>query len=65
MLDQPSLLDIKIAMLRRGLRQYQVADELELTEEAFSKFMRGRRRLTPEQIVHLREFLGMAPAAVQ
>jgi hypothetical protein len=59
MLDQTNRLELKIAIIRAGKKQYQIADELGLTEEAFSKFMRGRRTLPADKLVQLQELLGM------
>jgi transcriptional regulator with XRE-family HTH domain len=59
-------LEIKLAILRSGRPQYQIARELGVTESTLSKFIRGYGSLRPEQERKLAEILQLpeAPAIV-
>ncbi len=43
MLDHIDRVALKIAMVRLGLKQYELADRLGVTEGKLSAFIRGRR----------------------
>jgi hypothetical protein len=52
-------LDFKIAIIKSGRRQYEIAHESGLSEGRLSRFIRGRERLRPEEEQKLRAVLGL------
>lgn len=50
-------LEIKIAIIKTGQPQYQIAQALGVSEYALSKFIRGRGKLQPEQEARLTALL--------
>jgi hypothetical protein len=52
-------LDVKIAIIKSGRRQYEIAHESGLSEGRLSRFIRGRERLRPEEEQRLRTILGL------
>lgn len=46
-------------MLKKGLRQYDVAKQLGVHETAFSKLLSGRQEWTPEQLQKMKQILGL------
>jgi hypothetical protein len=52
-------LDIKLAIVKSGRPQYDIAQELGVPESTLSKFVRGRAALRPEQERKLMELLGL------
>jgi plasmid maintenance system antidote protein VapI len=56
--------DLKVAIVRSGRPQYEIAQELGVPESQLSKFIRGYGALSPEQAKKLREVLGLAPEEV-
>jgi hypothetical protein len=52
-------LDIKLAIVKSGRPQYDIAQELGVPESTLSKFVRGRGALRPEQERKLMELLGL------
>ena len=52
-------LDYKLAILRSGRYQFQVAHEAGLSEGRLSRFIRGREQLRPEEELRLRTVLGL------
>ena len=42
--------NIKVAIIRSGRHQYEIARELGITENALSKFVRGHGQLPPEKV---------------
>ena len=52
-------LDIKIAIIKTGRRQYEIAHESGLSEGRLSRFIRGREHLRPEEEQRLRMVLGL------
>ena len=56
-------LEIKIARIRVGLRQYELAARLGITQVRLSEIECGRRRLTPELSQHIMEALEEAQGA--
>jgi predicted transcriptional regulator len=58
-MDATQRLEIKAAIIRRGRYQYEVARELEVSENALSKFLRGHGTLRPDQIARLTVIIGL------
>jgi hypothetical protein len=58
-------LDIKIAIIRSGRHEYEIARTLGVSENALSKFIRGHGNLRPEQVDKLFELLGLRKAAYE
>jgi hypothetical protein len=52
-------LDFKIAILKSGRRQFEIAHESGLSEGRLSRFIRGREHLRPEEEQRLRTVLGL------
>jgi hypothetical protein len=52
-------LDFKIAIIRSGQRQYEIAHQSGLSEGRLSRFLRGREQLRPEEELRLRTVLGL------
>jgi hypothetical protein len=52
-------LDVKIAIIKSGRRQYEIAHESGLSEGRLSRFIRGREHLRPEEEQRLRAVLGL------
>ena len=52
-------LDYKLAILKSGRRQYEIAHASGLSEGRLSRFIRGRERLRPEEENRLRTVLGL------
>jgi hypothetical protein len=52
-------LDYKIAIIKSGQRQYEIAHESGLSEGRLSRFIRGREQLRPEEEQRLRIVLGL------
>jgi hypothetical protein len=52
-------LDVKIAILKSGQRQYEIAHASGLSEGRLSRFIRGRELLRPEEELRLRAVLGL------
>lgn len=49
----------KLAIVASGLRQYEIARELGVSEQALSKFLCGHGKLQPEQEQKLATILGL------
>jgi transcriptional regulator with XRE-family HTH domain len=62
--DRNSRLEFKLAIIRLGKHQYQIANELGINENRLSQFLCGRRVLPADTIAHLQEILGMEQAGV-
>jgi hypothetical protein len=56
-------LDFKIAIIKSGRRQYEIAHESGLSEGRLSRFIRGREQLRPEEELRLRTILGLTAEA--
>jgi hypothetical protein len=56
-------LDFKLAILKTGRHQYEIARQAQLTEGRLSRFVRGREQLRPEEEQRLREVLGLPEIA--
>ena len=52
--------DIKIAMIELGKYQYEVAEEVGISEALFSAYIRGRRSVKPETEQKIRDVLGIS-----
>jgi plasmid maintenance system antidote protein VapI len=52
-------LDIKLAIVKSGRHQYDIARELGVPESTLSKFVRGYGTLRPEQERKLSKLLGL------
>ncbi len=52
-------LDFKVAILRSGRYQFEIAHEAGLSEGRLSRFVRGREQLRPEEERRLRTILGL------
>lgn len=52
-------LDIKLAIVKSGRPQYQIAHELGVPESQLSKFVRGYGALRPEHERKLMQLLGL------
>jgi hypothetical protein len=57
-------LDYKLAILKSGRYQFEIAQASGLSEGRLSRFIRGRERLRPEEELRLRTVLGL-PAEVE
>jgi hypothetical protein len=53
-------LDVKIAIIKSGRRQYEIAHASGLSEGRLSRFIRDREHLRPEEELRLRTVLGLA-----
>jgi hypothetical protein len=51
--------DYKLAVLKSGRHQFEVAHEAGLSEGRLSRFIRGREQLRPEEEHRLRTVLGL------
>jgi hypothetical protein len=49
--------DFKIAVLKSGKHQFEIAHEAQLSEGRLSRFIRGREQLRPDEERRLREVL--------
>jgi hypothetical protein len=56
-------LDFKLAILKSGRFQFQIAHESGLSEGRLSRFVRGREDLRPEEEQRLRIVLGLVAEA--
>ena len=52
-------MDLKIAIVKCGKPQYQIAQELGIPESRLSKYLRGYGTLHPDQISQLHQTLGL------
>jgi hypothetical protein len=52
-------LDYKVAILKSGRYQFEIAHESGLSEGRLSRFIRGREQLRPEEELRLRTVLGL------
>jgi len=52
-------LDYKLAVIKSGRFQYEIAAAVGVSEGRFSRFIRGREHLTPEEEQRLRSILGL------
>jgi len=52
-------LDFKIAILKSGKHQFEIAHEANLSEGRLSRFLRGREQLRPEEEAKLAAILGV------
>jgi transcriptional regulator with XRE-family HTH domain len=50
---------LKLALLRRGERQYELASRLGIGETRLSRIVRGRVEATPEERARIAEALGV------
>jgi len=55
-------LEFKIARLRAGLRAYEVARRVGLSESALSRIETGRRQASPEEAARIAEALSATAA---
>lgn len=62
-LDEDTRLDYKLAIVRLGRRQYQVAQLAGLHESTLSAFLTGRIRLKADQVARLQQVLGLEEVA--
>lgn len=53
-------LDYKLAILKSGRYQFEIAHASGLSEGRLSRFIRGREQLRPEEEHRLRAVLGLA-----
>jgi hypothetical protein len=53
-------LDFKLAILKTGRFQYEIAQEANLSEGRLSRFLRGREHLRPEEEAKLASVLGLS-----
>jgi DNA transposition AAA+ family ATPase len=51
-------LDVKLAIVKSGRPPWQIAQQIGVSENALSKFVRGHGSLRPEQERKLAELLG-------
>jgi hypothetical protein len=56
-------LDYKLAVLKSGRYQFEIAHESGLSEGRLSRFIRGREQLRPEEELRLRRVLGLVAEA--
>jgi plasmid maintenance system antidote protein VapI len=62
MLDRETRLALKIAILKTGRRQYEVAKAAGIHENLLSAALSGRRALSPETLSRLEQVLGLTAA---
>jgi hypothetical protein len=55
--------DYKLAILKSGRYQFEIAHESGLSEGRLSRFIRGREQLRPEEELRLRAVLGLGAEA--
>ena len=53
-------IDIKIARIRAGVRAYELAHRVGLSESALSRIETGRKRPTPELVERITDALSVA-----
>jgi plasmid maintenance system antidote protein VapI len=58
-------LDIKLAIVRSGRPQYDIARELGVPESTLSKFVRGYGKLQPEQEAKLTQLLELDGESIE
>ena len=58
-------LDFKMAILRSGKYQFEIAQAINVSEGRLSRFIRGREHLRPEEELRLREVLGLPAGACE
>ncbi len=56
-------LDLKVAIIRSGRHQYEIARAIGVSENALSKFICGHGILRPEHLEKLNTLLGLKNAA--
>jgi hypothetical protein len=61
--EEAMRLDYKLAILKSGRYQFEIAHESGLSEGRLSRFIRGREQLRPEEEDRLRTVLGLATEA--
>jgi plasmid maintenance system antidote protein VapI len=64
MLDEGARVELKVAIVRLGKHQYEVAHAIGVNENRLSQFLCGRRSLPPDKLTRLEEVLGLTPVAV-
>jgi hypothetical protein len=64
LLDRETRLEVKSAIARRGLYQYQVGAAIGIQENAFSAILNGRRSMPEAKVNELKAFLGMEQVSV-
>jgi plasmid maintenance system antidote protein VapI len=52
-------MDIKVAILKSGRQQYQIAQAIGVSEYRLSRYVHGRAKLQPDQEAKLAEMLGL------
>jgi hypothetical protein len=52
-------LDYKLAILKSGRHQFEIAHASGLSEGRLSRFIRGREQLRPDEELRLRTILGL------
>ena len=58
-------LDIKLAIVKSGRYQYDLARTIGVSEQALSKFLRGHGMLPPEKVQELVALLGVPEEATR
>jgi transcriptional regulator with XRE-family HTH domain len=58
-------MDVKVAIIKTGRRQYEIARELGVRESQLSKFVGGYGTLRPEQLEKLASLLGLTQDPVR
>lgn len=61
--DAPDPADLRVEIARTGVRQYRVAEKLEMTEGTLSRILNGRTALTPELDGRIRAAIAEVAAA--
>ena len=61
--EEAMRLDFKLAILKSGRHQFEIAHESGLSEGRLSRFIRGREHLRPEEELRLRTVLGLVAEA--
>jgi hypothetical protein len=57
--EEAMRLDYKLAILKSGRYQFEIAHDSGLSEGRLSRFIRGREQLRPEEEQRLRTVLGL------
>jgi hypothetical protein len=62
-LDQETLLNYRLAIVKSRRYQYEIAAAADLSEHKLSMFLCGRLNLRPDELEHLEAVLGIAREA--
>jgi plasmid maintenance system antidote protein VapI len=58
-------LDIKVAIVKSGRKQYEIAQELGVPESTLSKYVRGYGVLSQDQATKLAQLIGLEEEVIE